>query len=80
MVFNGLSIHIARFHSQSRPWETKIFVQELWLKMGGGLIRERGVFVDMVLKIKSELSGMFISEVITVQMKHYRAKASAHMH
>ena len=49
MVFKGLSIHIARFHSQSRTGgglirETKIPVQELWLKMGGGLIREGGVF------------------------------------
>ena len=47
MVFKGLSIHIARFHSQSRTegggliHETKIPVQELWLKMGGGLIHER---------------------------------------
>ena len=48
MVCKGLSIHIARFHSQSRTGggglirETKIPVQKLWLKMGGGLIREGG--------------------------------------
>ena len=41
MVFTGLSIHIATcsFYSQSRRGlihETKIPVQELWLKMGGG--------------------------------------------
>ena len=46
MVFKGLSIHIA---SQSRTGEgglireIKIPVQKLWLKMGGGLIHERGV-------------------------------------
>ena len=37
---------IARFHSQSRRGlirETKIPVQKLWLKMGGGLYT-RGVF------------------------------------
>ena len=38
--FKSLSIHIARFHSQSRIGgglicETKIPVQELWLKLGG---------------------------------------------
>ena len=47
--FTGISIQIARFHSQSRGLmrETKIPMQELnfmiWLKMGGGLIREGGV-------------------------------------
>ena len=46
MVFKGLSIHIVRFHSQSRTRgggvirETKIPVQEL--ENGRGLIRERG--------------------------------------
>ena len=48
MVFKGLSVQIARFHSQSRTRagglirETNIPVQELWLKMGEGLIREGG--------------------------------------
>ena len=45
MVLTGLSIQIARFHSQSRGGfmrETNIPVQELWLKLGGGLMRERG--------------------------------------
>ena len=47
-VFKGLSIHIARFHSQNRTGggglirKTKIPVQELWLKMGKGLVGERG--------------------------------------
>ena len=48
MVFTGLSIQIARFHSHSsgggRMRGSKIPVQELWLKMGGGRIREGGVF------------------------------------
>ena len=38
MGFTGLSIQLARFHSQSRRGlmcETKIPMQELWLKMGG---------------------------------------------
>ena len=45
--FKGLSVHIARFHSQIRTgggaylWD-KIPVKELWLKLGGGFIRERG--------------------------------------
>ena len=44
MVFTGLSIQIARFHSHSRRGRmrgSKIPVQELWLKMGGG--RNRGI-------------------------------------
>ena len=45
MVFTGLSIQIARFHSHSRRGRmrgSKIPVQELWLKMGGGRIRKGG--------------------------------------
>ena len=45
MVFTSLSIQIARFHSHSRRGayaRVKIPVQELWLKMGGGRIREGG--------------------------------------
>ena len=40
MVFIGLSIQIARFHRVGGGLmrETKIPMQELWLKMGGGLI------------------------------------------
>ena len=49
-AFIGLSIQIARFHSQSGRGglrrETKIPVQELWLKMGGELMREGGVWWD----------------------------------
>ena len=51
MIFKGLSIHIARLHRQSRTGgggglirETKVPVQELWLKMGGGLFARGGVF------------------------------------
>ena len=46
--FTGLSIHIAGFHSQDRTgWggaysRDEILVQEVWLKLGGGLIHERG--------------------------------------
>ena len=43
MVFTRLNIQIARFHSHSRRGGSKIPVQELWLKMGGGRIREGGV-------------------------------------
>ena len=49
-AFKGSSIHIARFHSQSRTGgggvirKTKIPVQELWLKLGGSLYTRGGVF------------------------------------
>ena len=39
MVFKGLSVQIARFHSQSKRGtyrRDKYTVQVLWLKMGGG--------------------------------------------
>ena len=45
MVFTGLNVQIARFHSQSRRGlmgETNIPVQEFWLKVGRGLMREGG--------------------------------------
>ncbi len=46
MAFTSLSIQIARFHSHSRRGRmrgSKIPMQKLWLKMGGGRIREGGV-------------------------------------
>ena len=51
MVFTGLSIQIARFHSHSRRGHmrgSKIPVQELWLKMGGG--RNSGILRYMTYK------------------------------
>ena len=52
MVFKGLSIQIARFRSRSRTGgglihETKIPVQKLWLKMGGGRIRGTLQYIDI---------------------------------
>ena len=52
MVFKGLSIQIARFHSQSKTGGGGVFarqkilipVQELWLKMVGALYVRGGVF------------------------------------
>ena len=43
MIFKGLSIHIAKFHSQvglegGLIHETKIPVQELWMQMEGGIL------------------------------------------
>ena len=45
--FKDLSVHITRFHSQSRTgWgaysRDKIPLQELWLKVGGGGLYARG--------------------------------------
>ena len=51
MVFKGLSIHTAKVHSQSRTGgkglirETKIPVQELWLKKEGSLYVRGGVLM-----------------------------------
>ena len=46
MIFTGLSIQIARFHSRGGGGGGGSYlcdkVQELWLKMGGGLIHEGG--------------------------------------
>ena len=45
MVFKGLSVQIARFHSQSRRGtytRDKYTCAGTLAKMGGGLIRERG--------------------------------------
>lgn len=61
MVFTGLSIQIARFHSQSGGGlmrETKIPMQELWLKMGGGLVCEGGILAGFYGIIKSTRNVM----------------------
>ena len=65
-IFTGLSIQIARFHSQSRGGvylrETKIPMQELWLKMGGGLCARRGIWAGFYSTI-SKLIWQDLSQV-----------------
>ena len=61
MVFKGLNIHIARFHSQSRTGgglirEEKIPVQELWLKVRRGLYARGGIFAGHYGNYEQECS------------------------
>ena len=68
-IFTGLSIQIARFHSQSMGGgggvylrKTKIPMQELWLKMGGGLCARRGIWAGFYGTI-SKLIWQDLSQV-----------------
>ena len=66
MVFTGLSIQIARSHSHSRGGRmrgSKIPVQELWLKMGGGRIREGGRNSG-ILRYLAFLVTYFLTELL----------------
>ena len=52
IIFTGLSIQIARFHSQSRRGaysRDKNTVQKLWLKMGEGLT-QGGEYMGGILR------------------------------
>ena len=78
MVFKGLSIHIAEFHSQSRTGggglirETKIPVQELWLRMGGGAYTREGAYSrDTTVVVNMNRSLPFLLRLDVNKSQHF---------
>ena len=94
MVFKGLNIHMARFHSQSRTerggglfMRLKIPVQELWLKLGGRAYTREGAYSrDTTVHALYEHPNVYVMPTYThtylhvLTHTHSRAHTCTHTH